>query len=157
MQKFWQYPTTALLTLLSGNLPVWSLTVPNHQAPTVKPIDTSKVALHKTTCVRLTFSNGEIVHAGQLWLNSNGMGRMTVKFYSPTAGRPESIDLTMRTENTPQGILLVGSNPVYSGTRRRHPTYSPDNFLLRTDENGNRSFFTFDLQRNTSAVDVNPC
>lgn len=127
-------------------------------APMIKPIPArSSIALHKTTCLRLTFSNGAIVHAGKLWLNDNGMGRMTVKFFSTDLGRQESVDLTMRSENTPQGILLVGSNPIYSGTRRRHPNYSPDNFLLRIDENGRRTFSTFDLNRNTSAVEVNPC
>lgn len=158
MQKIWQSATTTFLAIISGSMPVWSLTTANIPAPTVKPLAVhKKIALHRTTCVRLTFSNGPIVHSGQLWLNSNGMGRMTVKYFSPDLGRPESVDLTIRSENTPQGILLVGSNPIYSGTRRRHPTYSPDNFLLRIDENGHRNFSTFDLNRNTSAVEVSPC
>ncbi|PSB51549.1 hypothetical protein [Chamaesiphon polymorphus] len=157
MQKFWQYTTTTFLTLLSSSLPAWSLNAPIDRSTTPRSIESSKIALQRTTCVRLTFSNGASVHAGQLWLNSNGMGRMTVKFFSPQLGRQESVDQIMRTENSAQGILLVGSDPVYSGTRRRHPNYSPDNFLLRIDENGRRSFFTFDLNRNVSAVEIDPC
>ena len=165
MRKIWQSATITFITFLSSNLTAWGLETPAHNAPTVRSIvgkaslteNRNAIALHKTTCVRLTFSNGSIVHAGKLWLNDSGMGRMTVKFYSPDLRRPEAVDQTITSENTPQGILLVGSNPVYSGTRRRHPTYSPDNFLLKVDENGQRSFFTFDLNRNTSSVDVNPC
>ncbi len=165
MQKFWHYTTTTLLTFIASSLPVWSLTAPMPPAATMRPIlvprgsanEPTKIALHKTTCTSMNWSNGPIVHAGKLWLNSNGRGRLTVKFYNTNLGRPESIDLTMSTENTPQGILLVGSNPVYSGTRRRHPTYSPDNFLIRIDENGRYTFFAFDLNRNTSGVDVGSC
>jgi hypothetical protein len=157
MQKLWQYATITAIALMPIGMTNASIAASISLTPTVRAIDRSKIALHKTTCVRVTFSNAEIVHAGKLWLNSNGMGRMTVRFYNPNSGRPESVDQTMRTENSPQGILLVGFDPVYAGTRRRHPTYSPDNFLLRVDENGNRSIFTFDLNRNTSAVDVNPC
>jgi hypothetical protein len=158
VQKIWQSATTTFLMTIASSLPAWSLTTRDLPAPTVKSTAApTKIALHKTTCVRLTFSNGSIVHAGKLWLNDNGMGRMTIKYFSPDLGRQESVDLTIRSENTPQGILLVGSNPIYSGTRRRHPTYSPDNFLLRIDENGRRSFSTFDLNRNTSTVDVNAC
>jgi hypothetical protein len=158
VQKIWKYPTTTFLAIIASSIPVWSLTAATLPAPMIKPIPTRpNIVLHKTTCLRLTFSNGGIVHAGKLWLNDNGMGRMTVKFFSTDLGRQESVDLTMRSENTPQGILLVGSNPIYSGTRRRHPNYSPDNFLLRIDENGRRTFSTFDLNRNTSAVDVSAC
>jgi hypothetical protein len=158
VQKIWQSVTTTFLMTIASSLPAWSITAGNLPAPTVKPIAApTKVALNKTTCVRLTFSNGSIVHAGRLWLNDNGMGRMTVKYFNPALGRQESVDQTIVSENTPQGILLVGSNPIYSGTRRRMPTYSPDSFLLRIDENGRRSFFTFDLNRNTSSVEVNAC
>lgn len=157
MQKFWQYTTTTFLTIISSSMPGWSLGAVNFPAPSPTIATHQKLALHKTACMRLKFSNGGIVHAGQLWLNDNGMGRMTVKYFSPELGRQESVDQTMRSENTPQGILLVGSNPIYSGTRRRIPTYSPDNFLLRIDENGHRTFFTFDLNRNTSEVEVRPC
>jgi hypothetical protein len=157
MQKIWQYTTTAFLTLLSTSMPAWSLTLPADRSESDRSIDTPKIALVKTTCVRVTFSNGAIVHTGQIWLNSNGMGRMTVKFYSADRGRSESVDQTMRTENSAQGLLLVGSDPVYSGTRTRHPNYSPDNFLLKIDENGRRTFFTFDLNQNVSKVDLTPC
>ncbi|WP_310487370.1 hypothetical protein [Chamaesiphon sp. VAR_69_metabat_338] len=158
MQKIWQSAITTFLVTIASSLPAWSITAGNLSAPTVKPIaDRPKVALHKTTCLRLTYSNGSIVHAGKLWLNDRGMGRITVKYFNPDLGRQESVDQTIRSENTPQGILLVGSNPIYSGTRRRIPTYSPDSFLLRIDENGRRSFFTFDLNRNTSSVEVSSC
>ncbi len=157
MQKIWQYATTAFLTLLSTSMPAWSLTVPTDRSDSNRSIDTPKIALAKTTCVRVTFSNGAIVHAGKIWLNSNGMGKMTVRFYSTERGRSESVDQTMRTENSAHGILLVGSNPVYSGTYLRHPSYSPDNFLLKIDENGQRRFFTFDLNQNVSKVEIDPC
>ncbi len=157
MQKFWHYATTTSIAFIATILPVWSLTTPIPPAATMRAIETTKIALHKTTCTSMNWSNGPIVHAGKLWLNSNGRGRLTVKFYNANIGRPESIDLTMSTENTPQGILLVGRDPVYSGTRRRHPTYSPDNFLIRIDENGQYTFFAFDLNRNTSGVDVSSC
>lgn len=157
MQKFWHYSTTTAIAFIATMLPAWSLITPIPPAATTRSSEQSKIALHKTTCTSMTWSNGPIVHAGKLWLNSNGRGRLTVRFYNPDIGRPESIDLTMSTENTPQGILLVGSNPVYSGTRRRHPTYSPDNFLIRVDENGRYTFFAFDLNRNTSGVDATSC
>jgi hypothetical protein len=158
VQKIWQSATTTFLAIISSSMPGWSFTAANLPAATARPIvDRAKVALHKTTCLRLTFSSGPIVHSGQLWLNSNGMGRMTVKYFSPDLGRQESVDQTIRSENTPQGMLLVGSNPIYSGTRRRIPTYIPDTFLLRIDENGHRSFFALDNNRNASPLEVNPC
>jgi hypothetical protein len=158
VQKIWQSATTTLLMTIASSLPAWSLTTGQLPASTVKPIaDRAKVALHKTTCLRLTFSSGAVVHAGRLWLNDNGRGRMTVKYFNPALGRQESVDQTITSENTPQGMLLVGSNPIYSGTRRRIPTYIPDSFLLRIDENGQRSFFALDNNRNASPLEVNPC
>jgi hypothetical protein len=158
VQKIWPSVTTTFLVTIASSLPAWSLTTTDLPAPTVKPIAApTKVALHKTTCLRLTFSSGPIVHAGRLWLNDNGRGRMTVKYFNPALGRQESVDQTITSENTPQGMLLVGSNPIYSGTRRRMPTYIPDSFLLRIDENGQRSFFALDNNRNASPLEVNPC
>jgi hypothetical protein len=165
VQKFWQQATITFIAVISNQMTAWGLATPHSQAPKLRSIvgeaslteNRHTIALHKTTCVRLTFSNSSIVHAGKLWLNDRGMGRMSIKFFNPNLGRPESVDLTMRSENTPEGILLVGSNPIYSGTRNRHPTYSPDNFLLKIDENGRRSLFTFDLNRNTSSVNMTSC
>jgi hypothetical protein len=157
MQKFCQYLTATSIAFLSTTMNAWSFSTPIDQTPRLRSIDQQVIALHKTTCVRLKFSNGSIVHAGQLWLNDNGMGRMTVKFYNANLNRSESVDQTMSLENTANGLLLVGSNPVYSGTRTRAATYSPDNFLLRVDENGRKTFFTFDLNRNVSEVEVAGC
>jgi hypothetical protein len=143
---------------IASSLPAWNVTAENVLAGNMKPIgNRPKVALSKTACLRLTFSSGPIVHAGRLWLNDNGMGRMTVKYFNPALGRQESVDQTIRSENTPQGMLLIGSNPIYSGTRRRMPTYIPDTFLLRIDENGRRSFFALDNNRNASPLEVNAC
>jgi hypothetical protein len=157
MPKFYQYLAATSIVFLSTTMNAWSLDAQIDQTPKLRVIDRQAIALHKTTCVRLKFSNGSIVHAGQLWLNDNGMGRMTVKFYNPNLNRSESVDQTMSLENTANGLLLVGRNPVYSGTRTRAGTYSPDNFLLRVDENGQKTFFTFDLNRNVSEVEVTGC
>jgi hypothetical protein len=157
MPKFCQYLATTSIAFLSTTLNAWSFSVPIDQTPRLGSINHQAITLHKTTCVRLKFSNGSIVHAGQLWLNDNGMGRMTVKYYDVNLNRSASVDQTMSLENTANGLLLVGSNPVYSGTRTRATTYSPDNFLLRVDENGRKTFFTFDLNRNVSEVEVTGC
>ncbi len=157
MQKSCQYLAATSIAILSTTMSAWSLGEPINKTPSLRLIDRPVIALHKTTCVRLKFSNGSIVHAGQLWLNDNGMGRMTVKYYDVNLNRSASVDQTMSLENTANGLLLVGSNPVYSGTRTRATTYSPDNFLLRVDENGRKTFFTFDLNRNVSEVEVTGC
>ncbi len=110
----------------------------------------------ETGCWKLIHSVGGIVHESILVLRGD-RGKMLTTYFSRRLGRTEQVEQTMKVTNSPRGILIIGSNPVYYNTDTRHPTYSPDNFLLQVTPSGETRIGTCDRAGQCSDVDVESC
>lgn len=71
-----------------------------------------------------------------LVLFDNGTGKMRVRYYDEST---KMVEQSVRIENTSIGFRIAGYNPVYPGTRTKHPAYIPDNFYISIAEYGNLS------------------
>lgn len=102
---------------------------------------------------KLKFSVNGIVHESVVAMNGYS-GAMRTKYFNPNLRRTQVVDQTIRLKSSSQGLILVGYNPVYAGTTRRHPTYNADNFLISVQPDGSRTIYTCDTARQCSAVDM---
>ncbi|MGK7882969.1 MAG: hypothetical protein AB4060_23150 [Crocosphaera sp.] len=82
---------------------------------------------------------------------------MVTTYFDRDINRTQRVEQTMRLTNSARGILIIGSNPVDYNTKKRHPTYSPDNFLLQVRPSGQTIMTTCDLAGRCSDVDVEDC
>jgi hypothetical protein len=160
VQKLLYVAMFSVIVAVCGQSDVRALATTNTANPLQKSVKTPQrlSQARQSICANMAFRgmNG-ILHQGKLMLNRNGNGLMQVDFFNAVTNRPESIVQTMTVQNSPYGILIVGSNPVYTGTRTRHTTYHPDNFLMKPQANGDYLFFAFDGQGSQSAVDISDC
>ncbi|MHC5729575.1 MAG: hypothetical protein ACYTXY_36715, partial [Nostoc sp.] len=81
-------------------------------------------------------------------------GMMRTRYFDPTINKKQVIDQEISLKSSPQGLVLLGYNPVYAGTSIRHPTYAADNFLFSVEPDGSLAAYTCDNLRQCSAVDV---
>ena len=102
---------------------------------------------------KLTFSNNGIVHESILVMKGY-YGVMRTQYFSPISRKTEVIDQAMELKSSSKGLVLIGRNPVYAGTSRRHPSYSPDNFLFTIQPNGSVQILTCDNASRCSSVDL---
>ncbi|MGK7884493.1 MAG: hypothetical protein AB4057_07685 [Crocosphaera sp.] len=109
-----------------------------------------------TGCWKLIYSVGGIVHESFLVINGSG-GKMLTTYFNTNTQRTDYVEQTMRLKNSPRGILILGYNPVYPNTSRRHPTYAADNFLLQVGTDGKVAIAMMDDAGYSSLVDVEDC
>ena len=102
---------------------------------------------------RLRFHNAGIVHESVLRMNGYS-GIMLTRYYDVNYRRSVIVQQTMKLSSTPKGLMILGYSPVYAGTKTRHPTYSPDNFLFQINPNGSVTFVTCDDARRCSPVEI---
>jgi hypothetical protein len=57
-------------------------------------------------------------------------GVMRTRYFEPGINKKQVVDQEISLKSSPQGLILLGYNPVYAGTSTRHPTYVADNFLF---------------------------
>ena len=81
-------------------------------------------------------------------------GMMRTRYFEPGINRKQVIDQEISLKSSPEGLVLLGYNPVYAGTSTRHPTYAADNFLFSIEPDGSLAAYTCDNFRQCSAVDV---
>lgn len=98
---------------------------------------------------KLRYSVDGIVYESVLVMNGFS-GSMRTRYYHPSLGK-QSVDQTMYLKNSPDGLVLLGYNPVYAGTSRKHP-YIADNFLFAIEPDGSRRFAICDDAGKCSAV-----
>ena len=159
MRKIWQSFVVAAIVTISGQINNRAVAVTSvHQIQPAMATAGRLAQTRKSICAKMAFrNNAGILHQGKLMLNKSGNGSMQVEYFNASNNRPEVIIQAMTVQDSPYGILIVGNNPVYAGTRVRHPTYHPDNFLLNVQENGDYLFFAFDGQGTKSPVEVTDC
>ncbi len=110
----------------------------------------------ETGCWKLIHSVGGIVHESILVLRGD-RGKMLTTYFNPNTRRTEQVEQTMKVTNSSRGILIIGSNPVYYNTNRRHTGYNADNFLLQVTPSGETRIATCDRAGRCSDVDVEGC
>jgi hypothetical protein len=81
-------------------------------------------------------------------------GSIRTWYFDARRGRTVAVDQKLRLKSSANGLIFLGSNPVYAGTNVRHPTYSPDNFLYQVRPDGTLVVFTCDYYLQCSSVDV---
>jgi hypothetical protein len=102
---------------------------------------------------RLTFSVGGIVYKGVLVMNGySGVAR--ISYFNYLSRKTEFVDQQIRLKSSSIGLVLLGYAPVYANTSIRHPTYSPDNFLISVMPNGSLKVTNCDDAQRCSDVDV---
>jgi hypothetical protein len=78
---------------------------------------------------KLTYSVDAIVYESTLVMTGYS-GVMRTRYYNINTSRTEVIRQNMTLKSLPQGLFLVGSNPVHDRTSIKADDYSPDNFLF---------------------------
>ncbi|WP_293117545.1 hypothetical protein [Okeania sp. SIO1I7] len=107
-------------------------------------------------CLRLTYSVLGTVYESILEMNGYE-GIMITQYFNPNIRGTDYVQQTMRMRSSPRGIVILGYNPVYPGTSRKHPTYIPDNFFFQVRPNGDYIFAVMDDAGQLSPVEVNQC
>lgn len=101
---------------------------------------------------KLTYSVDGIVYESTLVM-SGYSGVMRTRYYNPNTSKTEVVRQNISLKSIPQGLFLIGSNPVYDRTSRAAKDYSPDNFLFSITPDG-PVFFTCDQMERCSHVDL---
>ncbi len=102
---------------------------------------------------KLSYSTSGIIHESVLLMNGY-YGALVTKYFNAETGKTEIVSQTMQLKSSASGLILLGFNPVYAGTKRRHPTYSPDNFVFQVQPSGKAVVWTCDDARRCSPVDL---
>jgi hypothetical protein len=74
-------------------------------------------------------------YEGLLSMNGNS-GMMWVEFFNIATNQPDQVEQTMVLASCPQGMVLLGFNPVIPNTNTAHTSYAADNLILRRETNG---------------------
>lgn len=110
-------------------------------APTSQGQESSDAGTVQIFDIRFTVSLTQ--YKAALWLK-DGKGLMRVRYYKEDDGTV-MIEQQMRVEDTQYGIRLTGYNPTDPATGDP-VSYSPDNFYISRDENGDWSVTNIDDQ-----------
>jgi hypothetical protein len=154
MKKMWQSALLATVAVMVSNTNVWALG--GRSAQKIESSTSNMVAQRQPLCLNIAFSNGPVIHRGRVVLDRSGRGVMRVGFRDRN-GRETVIEQAMVLRESQRGWLLIGSNPVYAGTRRRAPNYSADNFIIERQPNGDYVVASLDDGGNTSPAEVSTC
>lgn len=102
---------------------------------------------------RLKYSVNGVVYTSVLVMNGYS-GVMRTRYFDPNINKKQVVDQEIQLKSSPHGLVLLGYNPVYGGTSRKHPTYAADNFLFAIEDDGSVIAYTCDDQEQCSAVNV---
>ena len=102
---------------------------------------------------KLRYSVDGVVYQSVLVMQGYS-GVMRTRYFDSSINKKQVVDQEISLKSSPQGLVLLGYNPVYPGTSRRHPTYAADNFLFSVEPDGSLTAYTCDDLRQCSAVDV---
>ncbi|MEH2385088.1 MAG: hypothetical protein V7K14_04725 [Nostoc sp.] len=102
---------------------------------------------------KLKYSVDGVVYQSVLVMKGYS-GVMRTRYFDSRINKKQVVDQEISLKSSAQGLVLLGYNPVYPGTSKRHPTYAADNFLFSVEPDGSLTAYTCDDQRQCSAVDV---
>lgn len=101
----------------------------------------------------LRYSIDGVVHESVLVMEGY-YGAMRTRYFDSSINRSQAIAQEISLKSSPEGLILLGDNPVYAGTSKRHPNYAADNFLFSVEPDGSVIAYTCDNLRQCSAVNV---
>lgn len=134
----------------TGAIALFSLTVGLfgiESANAKNPLTEAPVTVHSNYIAQVTDANSPIYGSWKLRYSVDGIvyesvlvmkgfsGSMRTRYNDPRLGK-QAVDQTMYLKNSPDGLVLLGYNPVYAGTNTEHPTYVADNFLFAIEYDG---------------------
>lgn len=99
------------------------------------------------------WKTGSTQYRSALLLKEDGTGIMRVKYFD--GEQVNIIEESFKSEGAKNGTRLKGYNPVYANTQTICANYSPDNFLMPEDEDGNVTIICVDDSGQTSTCTVN--
>ncbi|MGF1934395.1 MAG: hypothetical protein RM347_008335 [Nostoc sp. ChiQUE02] len=102
---------------------------------------------------KLRYSIDGVVYQSVLVM-SGYSGVMRTRYFDSRINQKQVVDQEISLKSSSQGLVLLGYNPVYPGTSRRHPTYAADNFLFSVEPDGSVIAYTCDDLQQCSSVDV---
>ncbi len=140
------------LSLIGVSVPAYA----KNQSETVKiPATSSKLIAQsglKGQWVLQYSVNGTIYQSVLRMKGTSGV--MVTQYYDPQCQCTQKVQQTMRLKSSAHGLLILGYNPRYAGTNKRHPTYQADNFLYQITPYGERKFVTCDDGGQCSPVEI---
>ena len=107
-------------------------------------------------CWVLKHSASGTIYESMLRMNGYD-GVMVTRFFDSRIGDTIYVKQTMKLENSSNGLVIYGYNPINANTGASLLTYSPDNFLYQIRPNGEQLFGTCDDQGQCSSVQVTGC
>ncbi|GAP94031.1 RDD family protein [Leptolyngbya sp. NIES-2104] len=83
-------------------------------------------------------------------------GVMRTEFFDKQANKPRVVLQAMKLKVSPNGIWLLGSNPIDEETKQATSTYSPDNIFVQRAPSGEFTAVNCDNNNNLSRVSIVP-
>jgi hypothetical protein len=102
---------------------------------------------------KIQYSINGIVYQSELEMRGND-GTMLTHFFDVNTNQSKIVEQTIELKPSAQGIVLLGSHPVYPNTETSYPNYSPDNFLFKINPDGSKIFYTCDNAGMCSPVEM---
>jgi hypothetical protein len=121
---------------------------------TANPTTTNKIAQFRTECLYLTYNFGGVEHRSTLRMK-NASGIMITEFN--VGPRFHRVQQNMRAAASPEGLFIVGANPIDLLTNQPDPSYNADNFLFTTAPNGDVAAVNCDDAKVCAPVRVSVC
>lgn len=155
------FKRTGAIALLSLTVGLFGIESANAKTPLTE----APVTVPSNYIAQVTDANSPIYGSWKLRYSVDGIvyesilvmqgfsGSMRTKYYDPSRGK-QAVDQTMYLKSSPDGLVLLGYNPVYAGTTIKHPTYVADNFLFAIEYDGSAKAAICDDSLRCSGVTV---
>ncbi|MCC5668062.1 hypothetical protein LC653_30360 [Nostoc sp. CHAB 5784] len=161
---FPNFKQTALITILVAGIGLFGIKSADARNVLVQTPDVSQSSSY--AIAQLVDANSPIYRSWKLKYSVDGVvyqsvlvmkgysGVMRTRYFDFRINKKQVVNQEISLKSSPQGLVLLGYNPVYPGTSRRHPTYAADNFLFSVEPDGSLTAYTCDDLRQCSAVNV---
>jgi rhodanese-related sulfurtransferase len=88
-------------------------------------------------------------------LQMNGCrGQFVVRFFNSKSETTEAVIQTMTSQDTKLGLVIMGSDPIDSRTKKPLTSYPPDNFLFRRNIDGSWEIINCDAREVCASVEI---
>ncbi|OAD22213.1 Rhodanese-like domain protein, partial [Candidatus Thiomargarita nelsonii] len=81
-------------------------------------------------------------------------GQFVVRFFNPKSKTTETVIQTMTSQDTKLGLVIMGSAPIDSRTKKPLTSYPPDNFLFRRNVDGSWEITNCDTRKVCASVEI---
>lgn len=109
------------------------------------------VPIHSS--IDLRWVMGINVFEGTLQMNGC-RGQFVVRFFNSKSETTEAVIQTMTSQDTKLGLVIMGSDPIDSRTKKPLTSYPPDNFLFRRNIDGSWEIINCDAREVCASVEI---